>query len=458
MARVSDDTLQPLIDVTGSNPYALETALGYLKYGRQALDSLVNALHEAGREVENIFTYIFQHAWNVLSKDARNLLMVMSFFRESASKAAMGAAAGVEGYYLDKAVAQLVEMSLLEVDDALLEDKQRFRVHPLTLSFAGAMLREASTWEKKSRQRWFNYYCSFAQKYGGRDWDNWQAYETAHLELPNLLTVCNWAFSKRAAEEVFPFYDDVNNVLFIQGMWQENIRLSQRAAQVAKDAGNVRAQSRWLQDCGWALTWSDQFDEAGKLLTESLELAESINDLQRIRRATHDLGVLQLRKSNYQQAVELLQRTLNISLHNEDDRDIIGDWYYLGCAAFKLENFDQASRWFNQVKTRGHEINWARAHAYARNWLADIEIIQGNYFHARQLIEEGFIVAKNFKDQRRIAYFKRSLAMLDEAEGNQLAALENAQKAQDLFTRLGMQQEVAEMEIFTQRLEDTNKE
>lgn len=454
IAGAADEALKPLVVVTGGNPKAIEMAVGYLKHGGLALDSLVNALHRVGREVSDIFDYIFSRAWEIMSQDARHLLMAMPFFVESASKAALGAAAGVEGYYLDVAIGQLVEMSLLEVNDALEEAHRRYGVHPLTLAFAGAKLRESPEWERESRERWLQYFLEFAREYTGEDWDDWQKYEVARPELPNLLSVFHWAFDINPTKLALDLFDEVENLLFIRGMWEEDAQISRKAISIAREMNNNGALCKWLRNLAWTLIWRDEFTEAFTLLTEAIDLAEEIGDLKNLQWALHGMGVWYYRQTNYQDADSTLQRSLALALQLEEYRRILPTWYYLGCVAFAQRDFERAIGLLNQVKDRGHELNWARAHAYARNWLADIARIRGNYAEARQLLEEGFPVAQNFKDQRRIAEFKCSFALLEETEGNLEIALTHAREAHDLFTRLGMRQEIGEMEGVIRRLEE----
>jgi hypothetical protein len=91
-------TLFPLVEVTGGNPKAIEMALGHMKYGGMSLKTVVDHLHTAYQTVNNVFDYLFAHAWDMLPQNARQVLLVIPFFRETASKEALGAAAGLQGY------------------------------------------------------------------------------------------------------------------------------------------------------------------------------------------------------------------------------------------------------------------------------------------------------------------------------------------------------------------------
>jgi len=119
-------------------------------------------LHEASQTVNDIFDYLFAHSWQLLSEDARLVLMAMTLFAESTSKEALGATAGLAGFNLDKALAQLVEMSLLTVDEILSGTQIRYSAHPLTRSFAADKLTEWSEYETMARTRCIDFFLQFA--------------------------------------------------------------------------------------------------------------------------------------------------------------------------------------------------------------------------------------------------------------------------------------------------------
>ncbi|GAB4150053.1 MAG: hypothetical protein Fur0021_12040 [Candidatus Promineifilaceae bacterium] len=458
LMQAAGEALKDLVMVTGGNPYAIEMALGHLRYNKSltterqenAVKKLVNALYAADRELDDLFDRMFKWAWedDVLNAEARCLLLATPFFVDSATAEALGAAAGVEGYYLTKALRQLGEMSLLKENAA-----GRYSVHPLTRAFAARKLREAPDWETGGRKRWLDYWLRFAQSYGGEDWDNWQEYAVASPEVPNLLLACNWAFAQNVSEIYFELSEKITELLFVTGLWKEYVLLANQSIELARKLNDPERCCMWLKDCGWALTWQDEFSEAMIRLKEAVEIAEELADQELLAKSIHNLGILYHRQGDYEVGRKIIFQALAIATEKETEREILAGWYHLGCIAFEQNEFDEAEGWFGKVKAFGHELNWARAHAYARNWLADIEIVRGNYKQARTLLAEGYPVAENFRDQRRIAFFKNSYAHLEQAEGNMAMARTYAHEALDLFSRLGMKKEERELREFLGGLE-----
>lgn len=437
----TEENCLALVGITAGNPYAIEVSLGYLKYGYLTLPELVNQLFEAGRDVEKIFEYIFQHAWDeVLTETTRSLLLVIPFFVDSVSLAALGASAGVEGYFLNQAVKQLIQMSLLQR-----AGDKRFSVHPLTRAFSSRQLGNRPGWEQLARQRWLNYWLEFTRLYCGDDWDDWQRFDVAEIEIPNLLLATSWAIETREHSISIELINNLDNLLWIRGFWEENTTLLHNALAMFSQLEQFELKSKWLNRLGWVLTWQGDFEESETYLLRAIELAQRAEDLDRLEHAIHSLGVNYCRWGKYEEGERLLKQALEWAHEIQNNKEILAGWYHLGCLSFTHGDYDAAQEWFHKAKGFGHEIGWARAHAYSRNWLADIEIVRRNYEAAHVLLEEGFPVAENFKDQRRIAFFKKSFATLAYHEGDAETGNRDAREALDLFSRLGMKQEVFEL-------------
>ncbi|NJO07768.1 MAG: AAA family ATPase [Chloroflexaceae bacterium] len=80
---VSDPTqLEPLLAATGGNPKAITLTMGLLKYERRPLQQIVDDLYAARGD---LFDDLFSWAWALLDDAARRLLMIATFFVDSAS-------------------------------------------------------------------------------------------------------------------------------------------------------------------------------------------------------------------------------------------------------------------------------------------------------------------------------------------------------------------------------------
>lgn len=440
---VTEENCLALAETTGGNPYAIEVSLGYLKYGFLTLPELVNELYKAGRDVEEIFEYIFQHAWDeVLTETTQNLLLVMPFFVDSVSLEALGASAGVEGYFLKEAVKQLMQMSLLQR-----AGDKRYVVHPLTRAFAGRQLASRPGWEQPARQRWLNHCLHIAETYGGEDYDDWERYNRLELDIHTLQEATHWAFNNDELDAGLCLLKHIKQFLFIRGAWQSLKEMAILAVQFTREHENYEPQlCYWLEQCSWVLGWQNSGKQAEDLIQEALTRRIRLNDLKGQQDSMRTLGIIQYRQGYWEIAEQTLKESLHLAQQLDLRREIISAWYHLGYIALHNQKFEAAVEWFEKTQKYAFKAGLVRAYAYAHNWLADIEIRRGNYSKALLLLEEGFPVAENFKDQLRIAFFKKSFATLAYHEGNVETGNCEAHEALDLFSRLGMKQEVAEVE------------
>jgi hypothetical protein len=149
---VSDQTeLEPLLAATGGNPKAIEIALGLVKHERRLLPQVVDDLYAARGE---LFDDLFARAWTLLDEAARRVLLVMTFFPASSSGETLSTTADVQGFAFDRAVEQMTDLALLDVQQLSLDSPPRYTLHPLVRAFAGLRLVEETQFEDRARSRW----------------------------------------------------------------------------------------------------------------------------------------------------------------------------------------------------------------------------------------------------------------------------------------------------------------
>lgn len=460
VAEAKDEALKLLVDVTGGNPYAIVTALGYLKGGSLALDSLVNALYRAGPDMDKIFNYIFNRAWEILSQDARHLLMVMPFFVESASKAALGAAAEVEGYYLDTAISQLVEMSLLEVNDALAEDQRRYSVHPLTLAFAGAKLREALEWEREAREQWKQYFFNFVAYHVVREEPKERYWNSLGLTLidpewPNLLNVLAWAAQNKEHQTLIELMMLLVHYMDRLALYAERILYARKAAEAANKLGQKMDEALFRIDAlGWTLIEQGYFADAEQEITKGLRIIEDFgtesadtNDL--IALAYAFLARVYLMQEDIVKASELIDKAMLIECRLMIQRRVT---VTAGELAYRKQDYQaaitlykDAIRLEQQYDGEGEEIQ--------HQLLGFAYLAQGELAQAEAEFEE----LSDLKQQTgtiEAIYQKYGLACVAQAKGEIDKAVQLAQEALEAILRLHIDHRLQkEIEDFLSKLE-----
>jgi LuxR family glucitol operon transcriptional activator len=97
-------------------------------------------------------------------------------------------------------------------------------------------------------------------------------------------------------------------------------------------------------------------------------------------------------------------------------------------------------------------VGWQWAAIAIQNWLADVALEQGNLEEAQYLLERGLPVVERNKDNRAIAFHKRSFASLEQLRENQPQAHRWATEAAEDFGSVRMISEAREMQSLLQAL------
>lgn len=443
--EANDSELLPLVRVTDGNPKAIEMAMSHVKRGA-GMDKVVDNLHNASKSVEDIFDYLFKWTWETLTEDARHVLLVMPFFADPVSKQALGATSGLRGYRFDTSLEQLVEMSLVDVNNGLEEARHRYSVHPLTRAFAEAKLREVPEWEKNARERWLDFYISFAEQYGVKDWDDPVPFQVLDREWVNIVGVAEWLYRAQELERLMHLLEKTWWLMHIHGYWDQRITLSNYALELALRQNNEERVCWLHSEIGWTLALQDRFEDAQHHFEHALEIAQRRNDPVLLDEVYATISLLAQRSRDialFQTILPLWEKVIPVARKEprERMRREVEVLYRKATVAYDRQNFEEATMLFEEMVRLSREAHWDRAVAYGLNYLGELAIRRGALGEGWRFLEEGWEIIQRWQDKRRIAYFEHSFALLEEAKGNLAQALEHAERSYDLFYRLGMSQE-----------------
>ncbi|MDW8227359.1 MAG: hypothetical protein RMJ60_06135 [Anaerolineales bacterium] len=433
LRKIEDEdasNLLPLARVADGNPKVIEMAMGHIKRSL-GLVEVIDNLHIASRTVADIFDYLFRWAWDTLTEDARHISLVMPFFVDSVSKPALSAASGLRGYRFDTSLEQLVEMSLVDLNEELEEARHRYSVHPLTRAFAEAKLRELPKWEKDARERWVNYYISFANRYGIKDWDDPAPFQMLDSEWLNILGVFEWLYHVQDLERSIQLIEKMWWFMHIYGYWDQRIALSSRILELAGQQSD-ELPIGWLKnEIGWTLVLRDQFEDAQYYLDHALEIAQRRNVFSLLDEVYSTITLLAQRRHDiklFQTIVPLWEELIPIARNEprERMRREVEILYRKATFAYDNRDFEKAGTLFENMVQLARKARWERAVAYGLNYLGELAIYRGSLEEGWSFLEEGWRIIVRWQDKRRIAYFERSFALLEEAKGNDAQAFEHA--------------------------------
>lgn len=179
------------------------------------------------------------------------------------------------------------------------------------------------------------------------------------------------------------------------------------------------------------------YEDARRHLNDAQKIAQKDGDPRTLAEISSNLGVLALEQGDYQEAEKLLQNAVEIALANRLAQNEIADTNHLGMLYLNRGLFEEASRDFELALKLAKEAGQLRSQAIAQENMALLQRIQGRHKDARANYAEA---AKLFGK----AGFQEGLAstllgtgrMAELADKNYAAALQDYQKALEIFTSL----------------------
>ncbi len=140
LAQASDDQLRKIYDVVGGNPLALKLVVGQLTM--LPLGHVLISLQEANTDSsEDLYTYIYWQAWDMLSEEGRQILVSMPLAQDGNFDDIVEESE-LEPTEVGPALKHLITLSLIEVGGDLMEPT--YRIHRLTETF---LLNEVIKWQ-----------------------------------------------------------------------------------------------------------------------------------------------------------------------------------------------------------------------------------------------------------------------------------------------------------------------
>jgi hypothetical protein len=134
----TDEALQQVYNVVGGNPLALKLAVGLLRHFdlAQAVDTLS---HARGWRADELYKFVYRTSWQILSHQAKTLLVAMRHISLSgANFARVSAVSHLEGGSLLDAIQELADLSLLIISGPI--TARVYSVHRLTVNFVQDVL------------------------------------------------------------------------------------------------------------------------------------------------------------------------------------------------------------------------------------------------------------------------------------------------------------------------------
>ncbi len=436
--------LEPLLMATDGNPKALTVVAGLLKYERRPLQQIIDDLYTARGD---LFDDLFSRAWALLDTIGQRILMVLTFFPESASSDALSVTADVRGFDFDRAIERLSDLSLLDVQQADLMSEPRYMLHPLVRAFARAQLAKQPEFEKVARERWVQWYVRLTASVGFC-WYDLNRLKLLNYEDISLRVVFEWARLNGYVVEMFQIALGIWYYLHTRGEWDYILNMARSCYELTRQSPKYINETFWsLAEILGILTRRRQIEQVEPYVSEAYDLSQHSDLLDggishalawsSIGRYWHILGDTCRARQSFLNAIESVR---DPSLPGYS----LGQIYF---AEFLYDHgfIDEAYILCQQALIHAQHIGYRRNIDYIKARLATIELEKDNVDEAEELLRTALSSARQYQDRGEIiSIIKRAYARLYMLRGNLSAAHTALTEAVDIFERLGMRRELAE--------------
>ena len=408
---VADEkVLLRLVEVTGGNPKAMSMALGFLKRGKLSLKEVIERLSVASRTVDGVFDNLFGWSWDVMTEDAKEVLLVTSFFVDFVSKEALEYTTGQIEYDLENAVEELVELNLLEIKGESAVVSQRYSIHPLTRAFASAQLAKRQECEKQARARWSQYYLNVATRTLRREElqePYWSALPTpSHRLLDperlNLQEVLKWADEQGEDQILVDLMLVLALYMSALMFFRARLDYAQKAAAAARRLGrNEDAALLHIDGRGWILLQEGRLTEAISEITTELRIVQTLDASPKatdlIALGETWLAAAFLEQGNLEEAstridkVMLLECTPVIQYRMN---------LVAGDIAFKKENYAEARNLYDSACKISKLYGGEAVGVGAQDRLGNVYLAFGDFIQAEIYFKELLNIGKEFAAER----------------------------------------------------------
>lgn len=307
----TDDELRPIVATVGGNPLALRLVVGQTHI--YTLHSILRYLREVrGQTAENLYTFIYRHAWESLDPASQDVLLIMPLVNPSGVRAELIAEVGA--LPLDvvlNALNRLIILSLVDVRSS--KNEHGYSIHGLTRTFLHAQLLH----HHAARFKTF-----LARSLGIAR----QQVAAEERDAPLAADVRAWAWNvlRYALTEsaVWPATRDLLLTMApkmeMDGYRADWLHYLVEGLNRSKAWEDERAAAELQFHCGYLYRLMSDYAQAAPLLEASAQLCSTFGDWQGQARALNQLAYLAWQQHDYNQAETVAKAALALV----DDRSL----------------------------------------------------------------------------------------------------------------------------------------
>ncbi|MFX0062541.1 MAG: tetratricopeptide repeat protein [Candidatus Hermodarchaeota archaeon] len=190
--------------------------------------------------------------------------------------------------------------------------------------------------------------------------------------------------------------------------------------------------------------WSkSELNQALEVLERSLALRKEIGNKSEIAQSIDAIGWIHQRKGNWSQALKGYQQCLELYEELGNTLGIAHSLEHIGWIYSRKGNLDQALKYTKRALALLKEINYEEGIAWSLNNMSVIYRQKGDLDQALECYQQTFVLREKIKDKFLIAWSLNATGNIYRLKGDLDQALEYLEQALTLFKEIGNPQDIA---------------
>ncbi|HKQ04574.1 MAG TPA: tetratricopeptide repeat protein [Blastocatellia bacterium] len=417
-----------IIQAADANPLVMQWVIGQIELAQHPNDVFDELAQGGGDAADRVFDRSFNLPQ--LGDDGRDVLLTLSLFVPSASRAALAEAAGFgdDLKRVREAIRHLARLRLVETTEA----GERLVLRGLTRSLARARLSKDSRADE-FRRRYITYFVGYAKSHAKTSKEDFDALEA---ERENALGALESAFELAEWEAVMQIRIALEEFLDTRGYWNEAIGYGQQALAAARRAKNDGRIGMFSHNIGRIYSNRGEYDQARRLYNESMEIKKRLGNQRGIAITLHQLGRLAEQQGEIEEARQLYNDSLEIAKRLGNQSGIAITLHQLAMLAQEQGEIEEARRLYNDSLEIKRRLGNQRGIALTTWGLANLALGAGYLDEARKSYKEALDIFDELGDQYNTAGVLHQLGRLAEIEGKYTEASRLFHEALDIFEKL----------------------
>jgi len=272
-------------------------------------------------------------------------------------------------------------------------------------------------------------------------------------EYAHLLNAIRWCHLNGQSEKLLLLVEGTCFYPYLVGLFGELREMLEAGLQAARAISDERCEMRFMYQLARTFRVQKNYEQTLERLDKAKEIALRCEDHIALGRAEQLRAHILNQQGNVLEGERVAKTVLGIGERLNNLELKVWASQKLAEVESKNQHFEEALQWLDQTEKWCLELEWSRQLAWITYDRASILIQQGSTSDSEPLLILSLNWAITCSDRRLIAGNKYHLALVY-LETNRLEiAFDVADEARDLYERIGMTNELAEVEAFLQMLQ-----